>query len=101
MVGTTKQIDADELKKSFLTLFDKETENTTGLDRALFCLLKDEANNIYLDPKNPEWLHKSFRQVDVTSSGLRDIAIHHLMGTSRLVWKVLEQVYKEAGYKDE
>ena len=87
-------MDTNNKQSEFLEKLDNATKNLEGYERALYLLLRDEENNIFIPDSNPSWLHKSFRQVDVTESGKRDWAIWHLMNCSQIVWEVMDVVYK-------
>jgi hypothetical protein len=77
----------EELRES------KEYNNISGAERALILLLLDEKENIYIPDDDPNWFHKQFRQIDVTSSGMRDSAIWNLINDSEIIWKALDKVY--------
>lgn len=82
------------LKQSkFLDLLDLRTRNLGTFERALYLLLRDEEENIYIPDDNPASFHKSFKQIDVTKSGKRDAAIWILLNQSTIIWEVMDEVY--------
>ena len=71
-------------------------------ERALYFLLKD--NEKHIEGKieydeTGEWLHKSFRQVDVTGSSNIDLSIWHLLQNAPLFWMILRGELNEC-YND-
>ncbi len=74
---------------------DDDKSFTDDSERALLLLLLDEESNIFILDDDPGWLHKAFRQIDVTDSGKRDMAIWHLLNNSKVVWEIIENIYKD------
>lgn len=87
--------DTNIKQKEFLEKLDVATANLGGAERALWVLLDSEKDNIFIPDNDPSWLHKSFRQTDVTKSGKLDWAIWLLMGWSTIIWEVMDEVYPE------
>mgnify|MGYP000216819462 CR=1 FL=1 len=75
--------------KKLLELLDKATEEQRGSDRALYLLLKLNAEVL---PELDYGFHKAFRQYDVTASGEMDMAIWHLLGSSKTFWEVFGKI---------
>ena len=82
----------------FLGLLKKATRNLIppeSHELALWCLLDSERKNVLLllDHGHPFQFHKSFRQIDVTDSGQKDMAIWHLLDNAKIFWEVFHEVW--------
>lgn len=62
-------------------------ENQYHVERALWNLLCHAREEL---PVLDDYFHKSFRQVDVTSSGALDMALWNLLSASELFWECFD-----------
>ena len=83
--------------KELLEKYDILTRDSLK-ERPLWLLLKaheDEIAGKIEEDQTGEWLHKSFRQNDVTGCGYTDMAIHELMRKARIFWQMLNGEYDD------
>lgn len=87
--------DTNLKQKEFLEKLNEATFSADASERLLYHYLKDYEDKIFIPDDNPSWLHKSFRQVDVTGNTEVDIKIWQLMDKSKIVWEVMDKVYPD------
>lgn len=64
-------------------------------DHALAMLIEQNAEHIepLFEQRDPEWLHKAFRQTPVTESGKTDMVIWHLIHAAPSFWESLQDFW--------
>lgn len=64
-------------------------------DIALAIVLEQNAEHIepLFEQRDPEWLHKAFRQTEVTESGKADMVIWHLIHAAPSFWESLQDFW--------
>lgn len=77
----------------FLSGYRKAALNDA--DKALAIMLELNAEEIepLFESKDPLWLHKAFRQTDVTDSASKDMVIWHLIHAAPMFWDELHSFW--------
>lgn len=81
--STTRLVDA------FTELYRSATNRSADIALCLMLKMHSEAIEPLFEQRDPHWLHKAFRQTDVTGSGSVDSVIWHLIHASEDFWPVL------------